>query len=176
MNVVAPLPHALAIPSPDLPQQTALSHAFAMLLPILSDNVRAERDLESVGYSWDLACAKWFEEAERAQDRLIDVLHHLRTLPVERPEDIPLRRIAQYLHAMRGSSADVARNIHQRMERHFEAQFILPGKSLTAQHRNLLMQWSRPIIAAFVALPLFDSDADDEDAPDHEAGLTDYLL
>ena len=45
-----------------------------------------------------------------------------------------------------------------------------PAISATARHRNLLAQWSRPSIAAFAALPLFnDKCAEGLEASDENA-------
>ena len=144
------------------PHDTALTNAFSMLLPILADYVSAERDLEDVGFSSDPAYANWHMDAERAQDRLIDVLHDLRTLPVQTSQDVPLRRIAVFLHAMRTSNAATARAIHQQMEEDFEAQLGRPHTTTTKLQRTLMMQWARPHIAAFAALPVFEGEPDDE--------------
>lgn len=146
------------------PHDTAITNAFSMLLPILAEYVSAERDLEDVNFSSDPAYANWHMDAERAQDRLIDVLHDLRTLPVQTSQDAPLRRIAVFLHAMRTSNAATARVIHQQMEADFEAQLKQPQTVTTKLQRTLLIQWARPHIAAFAALPVFECDADDEAA------------
>lgn len=144
------------------PHDTAITNAFSMLLPILAEYVSAERDLEDVGFSSDPAYTNWHMDAERAQDRLIDVLHDLRTLRVQTSQDVPLRRIAVFLHAMRTCNAATARAIHQQMEGYFEAQLQRPSTVTSKLQRTLLMQWARPHIAAFAALPVFECNADDE--------------
>lgn len=118
------------------PRDTAMSNAFAALLPILTENIEAQRDLEDVGFSMDTPYTNWMRDAERAQDRLIDVL---RTLPLEMPQDIPLRRIADMLHNMRDSHVDIARDIHRRFQEGFDLQFVLPDTTATARHRNLMI-------------------------------------
>lgn len=156
--------------SPDFSQDTALANRFAQLLAVLAEYVRAERDLEDIGYSLDPAYANWNTDAERAQDRLIDVLDALRQMPVNIPEDVPLRQIAMSVQAMQRSDLNEARLFHEQIDRCIAQRFMQPAISATARHRNLLVQWSRPIIAAFAALPLFDDkcaqgfEASDENA------------
>lgn len=163
MNVLAIVPQSFEPCPPDHPRDTAMSNAFAALLPILTENIDAQRDLEDVGFSMDTPYTNWMRDAERAQDRLIDVLHDLRSLPLETPKDAPLRRIASMLHNMRCSHVDTARDIHERFQEGFDLRFILRGTTATARHRNLLMQWSQPLIAGFAALPIFAADTDEDD-------------
>lgn len=72
------------------------------------------------------------------------------------PEDMPLRQITMFLHAMRACDLTDARLLHKQMDRYFDQCFIQPSISATSRHRNLLVQWSRPILANFAALALFD--------------------
>lgn len=168
MNVLAHVPHSFEQGPPDHPRDTEMSNAFAGLLPILTENIDAQRDLEDVGFSMDTPYSNWMRDAERAQDRLIDVLSDLRTLPLEMPQDIPLRRIANMLHNMRCSHVDTARDIHRRFQEGFDLRFVLPDTTATARHRNLLMQWSQPLIASFAALPMFEADTNEDDIGDND--------
>lgn len=152
--------------APDVPQETALSNSFALLLAVLADYVSAEHDLEHIGFSLDPAYANWNTQAERAQDRLIDVLHALLGMPLEIPEDRPLRRIAMGLHTMRISDLNKARVVHAQMDACFDRRFLQPATSATARHRNLLALWSQPILASFAALSFFDDEG--EDTPSEE--------
>lgn len=166
-----------ALPTLDLqcepseaPRETAISTAFSVFLPILADYVRAERDLEDIGYSMDPAYAAWNEASDHAQDRLIDVLRLLRDLPLEIPEDLSLQRAALAVHAMRYEGGPAARRRHQRMEEVFERTYLLPGTSPTALHRNLLMTWARPLIACLIALPIFDTAGEEANGEDIAGG------
>ncbi|WP_226779761.1 hypothetical protein [Oceaniglobus trochenteri] len=168
MNVLTHVPQSFEQGRPDHPRDTATSNAFAALLPILTENIDAQRDLEDVGFSMDTPYTNWMRDAERAEDRLMDVLKDLRTLPLETPEDIPLRRIANMLHEMRRSQVDTARDIHRRFQEGFDLRFVLRDTSATARHRNLLMQWSQPLIASFAALPIFAADTEEGDMGDDD--------
>ncbi|MDO9527260.1 MAG: hypothetical protein Q7J57_17265 [Gemmobacter sp.] len=150
----------------EAPRETALSNAFSTLLSILSEYTKAEHDLEDIGYSQDPAYAAWHDASDHAQDRLIDVLRDLQNLPLEVPEDILFRRMALLLHEMRWTDGKAARYMHERLQDNFYRWFQVLGDSPTASHRKLLLNWSRPIIAAFLALPLFDGGVDDEAGPD----------
>lgn len=161
MNKHVTSPFTLADLHSPPPRGTALSTAFAALLPVLAEYVRAERDLEDIGFSLDPAYGNWNKAAEDAQDRLIDALHTLRILPLEMAADLPLRRMVLTLHAMRYEGGSVARRLHRRMEEAFDGKFRLPGTSPTAQHRSLLLTWARPLIADFIALPIFDPEPED---------------
>ena len=140
---------------PDARRESVIATAFASLLPILTAYIRAERDLEDVGFSLDPAYAQWHHDSEEAQDRLIDVLHVLRTAPLGIAIDAPLRRMALLIHAMR-DDPEQARDLCQKMEAEFTTRFRVPGRGAMADHRNLLLSWCRPLIADFASLPLFD--------------------
>lgn len=152
-------------------RETALSTAFATLLPALAEYVRAERDLEDIGYSLDPAYSEWHRESEAAQDRLIDLLHDLRTAPLGIAMDAPLRKMALMIHAMR-CDPERARDLHWRMDARFEAQFRVTGMGPMAQHRKVLLNWARPLIASFVALPIFDQVEESTSPYDRDDGAT----
>ena len=145
----------------DSPSDTALSAAFVALLPILSAYIRAERNLEDIGYSLDPAYSEWHRESEAAQDRLIDLLHDLRTVPLGIAMDAPLRKVALMIHAMRCDPLE-ARALHRKTNAAFETRFRVPGIGPMAQHRRLLLAWCRPLLASFAALPLFDPAPEDD--------------
>lgn len=168
MNVLAHVPQIFEQGQPDHPRDTAMSNAFAALLPILTENIDAQRVLEDVGFSMDTPYTNWMRDAERAQDRLIDVLHNLRTLPLEMTQDIPRCRIADMIHNMRDSHVDIDRDIHRRFQEGFDLRFVLPDTTATARHRNLLIQWSQPLIATFAALPIFAADTEEGDMGDDD--------
>lgn len=152
---------------PDTRRESVIATAFASLLPILAAYIRAERALEDVGFCLDPAYAQWHHDSEEAQDRLIDVLHVLRTAPLGIAMDASLRRMALLIHAMR-DDPEHARNLCQKMEVEFATRFRVPGRGAMADHRNLLLAWCRPLVADFASLPLFDTDPQDED----ESGQT----
>ena len=155
--------HGMEAKSASLWRRTALSDAFATLLPILSDYVGAEQLLEQIDCSQDPAYRMRNATAEHAQDRLIDVLYVLRTLPFEAAEDIPLRRMAFLLTVMRGCNGAEVRRLHQLMEDNFDQVFSLPGNLPGQLHRKLLLQWTRPLVASFVALSFLDNVCVEED-------------
>lgn len=137
-----------AVPAASLGQSTAVS-AYT----------RAELDLLDINYSLDPAYKEWHRASEEAQDNLIDVLHLLRSTPATLAMDAPLRKIALLIHAMR-DDPETARDLHTRMEADFERQFRVRGLGATAQHRNLLLNLCRPLLARFAGLPLFDAGPD----------------
>lgn len=146
-----------------MPTQTALSDTFAMLMPILQQYVEAEKGLETIGYSMDPAYGNYNEDSERAQDRLIDILHDLCTLPVEVPEDMPLQNVALHLHALRLSEKGEARGVFRDLDEEITRTLAVPVTNLAGFHRHVLLQWALPFIAAYVALPLFDDLEEDDD-------------
>ena len=148
---------------PGIPRETPVSTAFAALLPILAAYVRAERDLEDIGYSMDPAYQEWHRESDEAQDRLIDVLRDLRDAPLGIAMDAPLRKMALLIHAMRCDPL-AARALHGKMDAAFETRFRVAGTGAMAHHRNLLLAWCRPLVADFASLPLFDP------GPERDAG------
>lgn len=148
----------------ELPRQSAITAGFTALLPVLSAYIRAERDLEDISYSLDPAYSEWHRESEAAQDHLIDILHGLRNAPLGNPMDAPLRKVGLLIHAM-GCDPEHARALHQTMDAAFETRFRVPGHGAHADHRKVLLNWARPLIADFVTLPIFDQAAEDELEP-----------
>ncbi len=158
----------------EAPRETIVSSAFSALLQAQSAFVRAERDLEDVGHSQDPAYAFWLRDAELAQEALTGALHHFHALPLELPEDRPLRRMALLIDAMLGNEEPGgARRLHRKMQLAFFAHFQAQGIDATAMHRNSLLIQARHLTSAMVALPLFDStDISDPDAdPGMAVGL-----
>lgn len=147
---------------PPVMHESTISAAFAAFLPILATYIRAERELEDVGFSLDPAYSEWHRESDEAQDRLIDMLYILRSAPIGVSMDVPLRRMALLIHAMR-CEPDQARTLHRNMDAAFETRFRVPGSGAMAQHRTLMLSWCRPLVADLVSLPLFDSDPEAED-------------
>lgn len=81
------------------------------------------------------------------------------TPPLGSPIDAPLRKMALLIHAMR-CDPEHARFLHRTMDAAFEARFRVPGHGAHADHRKVLLNWARPLIADFVALPIFDQAED----------------
>lgn len=77
--------------------------------------------------------------------------------------DAPLCKMALLIHAMR-CDPERARALHQTMDAAFEARFRVPGHGTHADHRRVLLNWARPLIADFVALPIFDQAEEAEGA------------
>ena len=150
--------------TPDARRESVIATAFASLLPILAAYIRAERDLEDVGFSLDPVYSEWHRESEEAQDRLIDVLRDLRDAPLGIAMDAPLRRMALLIHTMRCDPL-AARALHGKMDAEFRKRFRVAGTGAMAHHRKLLLTWCRPLVADFVSLPLFDP------GPESDAGL-----
>lgn len=159
-----PLRTPFALDMPNSPRETPVSAAFAALLPVLAAYIRAERDLEDIGFSMDPAYQEWHRGSEEAEDRLIDLLHALRSTPIGIAMDVPLRKMALLIHAMRCDPLG-ARALHQKMDAKFTKHFRVPGTGAMAHHRNLLLTWCRPLVADFASLPLFDP------GPESDAGL-----
>ncbi|WP_151720084.1 hypothetical protein [Gemmobacter serpentinus] len=143
------------------PRETEISRAFTMLLPVLTAYIRAERELEDVGFSLDPAYSAWHHDSDAAQDRLSDLVRALRSAPASSPLDAPLRRVALVIHKMR-CDPEKARVLHETMDAKFEARFQVSGSSPTAKHRQMLLAFCRPILAQFAALPLFDAGPGDD--------------
>lgn len=150
------------------PRATAASVAFPSLLFSAVDFVIAERDLEDVGHSQDPAYGVWLRDAELAQERLTGNLRDFLALPRLTPEDQPLFRTAQMIDAMLGcEELGGARRMHSSMQFAFFTRFQVAGICPTAMHRNAMLIQARHVIAAMVALPLFDSAPDVlDDDPD----------
>ncbi|HRK65962.1 MAG TPA: hypothetical protein PKY73_00305 [Hyphomonas sp.] len=154
----------------EAPRETIASSAFSALLQAQSAFVRAERDLEDIGHSQDPAYDFWLRDAELAQEVLTRALHHFHALPLEVPEDRPLRRMALLIDAMLGNEEPGdARCLHRKMQLAFFAQFQAQGIGATAMHRNSLLIQARHLTSAMVALPLFDGT--DVSDPDAEPGM-----
>lgn len=151
-------------PVPSGIRESTISRAFAALLPILAGYIRAERDLEDIGFSLDPAYSAWHRESDRFQDRLIDMLRVLRSAPIGVSMDVPLRRMALLVHVMRCEQAR-ARALHQKMDAAFDLHFRVPGKGPMARHRTLMLSWCRPHVANLATLPLFDPDPKAGDDP-----------
>lgn len=158
----------------EAPRETALSVAFAALLPLLANFVQAERDLEDIGYSQDPAYGFWLRDTEIAQENLTTALHHFHALPQEVPEDRPLHNFAEVIDAMLGAEEPGgARRLLQQLQVAFFTHFQVPGIGPTTLHRNSLLIQALHLTRAMIALPLFDGEelSDPDSSPDQPPGL-----
>lgn len=136
---------------------TLASVAFPSVLFTAVDFVLAERDLEDIGYSQDPAYGVWLRDAELAHERLTENLRDFLALPHLIPEDQPLFRTAQLIDTMLGcEELGEARRMHSTMQFAFFTQFQVAGICPTAMHRNAMLIQARHVIAALIALPLFE--------------------
>ncbi|MBQ2262928.1 MAG: hypothetical protein II336_16380 [Loktanella sp.] len=154
---------------------TVFSSAFATMLPNLSHFIAAERDMGDISASYDPAYAAWFRDVARANAALDRSLMQLHQLPIQRPEDDPLCRMALLIDAMLNDDDPVwARQAHHHMHLVFFQRYQVAAFSEVAQHCNGLLIQARHLVDALIQLPLFDfspecvitgDDAADADAP-----------
>lgn len=171
MNIAAHMTLGAGTLAPD----TAVTVAFAQLLPALTFFIEAERDLQDVSPSYDPAYANWHRDAGLARARLDTALRAFHALPVQRPEDRPLRHMALFVDALlRDDDPAGPRHLHRQMQLVFFQRFQVRGFGARAQQCNAMLIHARHLIDAMIRLPLFDfspCDAADTDA----ASLTDGL-
>jgi len=128
----------------------------------------AELDLDNVGYSQDPAYANWVRDSEVAFSNLADALGETRNLPVEVPEDMPLKRMALLMDDILGNEDPAAaRAMHLEMQLMFFTQLQTTGLSLTAMHRNGLLVHARHLVDAMMSLPSWGRDLSDDLFDDH---------
>lgn len=139
------------------PHHTPMSDAFPALFGAVAAMITSERDLDDIGHSQDPAYAAWLREAELDQERLTDALRHFHALPCAIPADRPLQRMARLVDAILGhEEPGGARDLHCAMQIKFFGSFQVQGIGATALHRNSMLIQARHLVAALVALPLFD--------------------
>lgn len=163
MNIATScMTHGAAQVPPALPvRDTALSSAFAAMLPVLSRFITAERDMADISASYDPAYGAWHLEAERAGTALDQCLTQMQRLPIERLEDAPLRRMVLLIDAMLNDNDPAqARRTHRQMQLVFFLRYQVAGFSDVAQHCNGMLIQARHLVDALVQLPLFDFSAE----------------
>lgn len=159
----------------EAPPATELMHAFCKSLTCMQTFLLAELDLDEIGYSQDPAYASWIRDSENAFSALSDALGETRTLPVEIPEDIPLKRMAVLMDDILGNEdPHSARAVHLKMQLMFFSQLQAAGLSTTAMHRNGLLVHARHLVDAMMSFPSWDHDRNDEPLDDH--GPTDDMV
>lgn len=152
------------------PRASTLSNEFSKFLPLLASFVEAERDLDDVCHSFDVAYSVWDRDCRRARAELEGFLSAFHRLPVQLPEDRPLRHVALLVDAMLNDDEPARpRHLHRQMQLVFFQRFQVPGFGPTAQHRNGLLIQARHLIDAMASLPLFDFSPDCAIAPHAEA-------
>lgn len=177
MNISAAMtssvPHAYNV---NAPQETAHSAAFARLLPALTFFIEAERDLQDVSSSYDPAYAAWHRDAQLARAGLASALRHFHGLPVQRPEDQPLRYIALFVDALLNDDDPARpRHLHLHMQLVFFQRFQVRGFGARVQQCNAMLIQARHLVDAMIRLPLFDFSPDCADAADAEAPTDDLV-
>lgn len=159
----------------EAPPATELMHAFCKSLTCMQTFLLAELDLDDIGYSQDPAYANWICESEKAFSTLADALAETRCIPVEIPEDMPLKRMAVLMDDIIGNeNPHFARAVHLKMQLVFFSQLQAAGLSTTAMHRNGLLVHARHLLDAMMSLPLWDRDLTDD--PFDLDGPTDDML
>jgi hypothetical protein len=156
----------------EAPPETELMLAFCKSLTCMQAFLLAELDLDYIGYSQDPAYANWIRDTETAFENLADALGETRSLPVEIPEDMPLKRMALLMDDILGNEdPDAARATHLKMQLMFFTRLQATGLSITAMHRNGLLVHARHLVDAMMSLPSWDSDLSDDEDPTDEIGF-----
>lgn len=138
-------------------RETALSKGFTILLPLLADFVEAERDLEDIKHSEDVALSLWTRDRDVAKTRLQNALTAMHRLSVRLPEDRPLRNMTILVDRMLDEDeALFPRQLHREMRSCFFSRFQIAGFGPVAQHRNAMLIQARHLINALVTLPFHD--------------------
>lgn len=149
-----------------------VSLAFAAMSRALAEHLEAERDLAHSG-SWDIACTDWLRDAEAVRETLITALDQVAALPLQRPEDGPLRGMASIIRAL-----VVSGDPYEALQ--LEALAVEHGPLLRchddhplARRVNLWLQTAEEQLRALRALPDYADTIDGdcaEIAPDDTAG------
>lgn len=163
MNIATScMTHGAAQVLPALPvRDTALSSAFAAMLPVLSRFIIAERDMADISASYDPAYGAWHRESERARTTLDQCLMQLHSIPIQRLEDAPLQRMTLLIDAMLNNDDPAqARRTYRQMQLVFFLRYQVTGFSEVAQHCNGMLIQARHLVDALVQLPLFDFSAE----------------
>ena len=138
-------------------RETALSKGFTIFLPLLADFVEAERDLEDIKHSDDVALSLWTRDRDVAKARLQIALNAMHRLSVRLPEDRPLRNVVILVDRMLDDSETLfPRQLHREMKACFFSRFQVAGFGPVAQHRNAMLIQARHLVDALVALPFYD--------------------
>lgn len=149
---------------------TSVTVAFGQLLPALTFFVEAERDLQDVSPSYDPAYADWHRDAELARARLDTTLRMFHALPVQQPEDRPLRHMALFVDALLNDDDPAGpRYLHRQMQLVFFQRFQVRGFGARAQQCNAMLIHARHLIDAMIRLPLFDFSPHDAVGTDDDA-------
>ncbi|MCX7567156.1 hypothetical protein OS189_12455 [Sulfitobacter sp. F26169L] len=167
--------HITAAGGHEAPPETELMLAFCESISCMQKFLLAELDLDDVGYSQDLAYSNWVRDSEVAFSNLADALGETRNLPVEIPEDTPLKRMALLMDEILGNEDPAAaRAMHLKMQLMFFTQLQATGLSPTAIHRNGLLVHARHLVDAMMSFPSWDRDLTDDLLDDH--GPTDEMI
>lgn len=147
----------------EAPTETELMLAFCKSMTCMQTFLLAELDLDEVGHSQDPAYLNWVNDSEKAFSTLADALAETRRIPVEIPEDMPLKRMAVLMDDILGNEdPHSARAVHLKMQLVFFSQLQAAGISTTAMHRNGLLVHARHLLDAMMSLPLWDRDLTDD--------------
>lgn len=145
-------------------QPSFLSTLFSTALGAFATVIERERDIADVDI-WDPAFRDWLATAERAQDRLADLLRLLRTTPVSRPSDRPLKLAAFLLQATLGSECpDEVAHLRQ-VAQEKASYFLLDEESATNRQVNGMLRRALVLYEDFLALDLVGHAPDDPLAP-----------